>query len=261
MGQLLLGAFYQTDKLKIAMKLRYERKYLVHNSLLPELRQAVLPFVVPDSYAVRPESHPEYTVRSVYYDSFLRESIHEKIEGFRDRKKLRIRTYNESPENNVAFFEIKRKISNRICKNRTHTPFPQMLQLMNGQMPLHQLSEKEEKQEGDLNRFFYNLHRYNMKPMNLVVYDREPYQGKMDQGVRITFDKNIRTQLFPQLTGMFSNARFELPWPDHFILEIKYFESPMPSWAKAIVHHFSLRNEALSKYVEGVLCHSLTYNQ
>ncbi|GAB3647346.1 hypothetical protein GCM10028791_09180 [Echinicola sediminis] len=71
------------------MKLRYEKKYLVPNGRLGELRERFLPFLRPDKLAYRAENNiPEYTVRSIYYDSHNSESFFEKMDGLKDRKKM-----------------------------------------------------------------------------------------------------------------------------------------------------------------------------
>ena len=90
-----------------------------------------------------------------------------------------------------------------------------------------------------------------MKPTVLVVYEREAYHGLLDSGVRITFDKNIRSRVYPELADMFNNHGLKHLFDSHFILEIKYFTEKMPTWAKSLVEEFRLRHEALSKYTVG----------
>ena len=229
------------------MKLRYERKYLVKNELLEGLRNRILPFVRADIFASDSSSDfPEYTVRSIYLDTANFDALYEKIEGLKERKKLRIRGYNNYIEGCEVFLEIKRKLGNRIAKNRALTNFD----LLQQSLDLGEIYPKKssERMMNDASKFFFNYKTKNQKPVNIVVYDREPYHGKFDPGVRITFDKNIRAALFPQLSDLYSNEGLDLVWKEHFILEIKYFEGGMPSWAKSIVKEFALKHEALSKY-------------
>lgn len=240
------------------MILRYERKYLVHNDLLPKLRSAIQPFVRPDNFAKTQGEFSEYTVRSIYLDSIQREAVYDKIEGLRDRKKLRIRGYDTQQEDSLVFLEIKRKISDRISKNRAPLLYKNLNRMLEFGDVEETLLVKNSDRVDDANRFLFNMHRFQMKPVNLIVYDREPYHGVFDPGVRITFDKNIRSTLYPEFNELFQSKDYEFPWPDHFILEIKYFDAPMPSWAKSIVQHYKLRNEALSKYVSGYTCHPIT---
>lgn len=240
------------------MILRYERKYLVHNDLLPQIRLAIQPFVRPDKYAQSHEKYPQYTVRSIYLDSLQKEAVYDKIEGLRERKKLRIRGYDIQQEDSIVFLEIKRKISDRIAKNRSPFLYKDLERLLEFGDVEELLVLNNSDKIDDAKRFLFNMHRYQMRPVNLIAYDREPYHGVFDPGVRVTFDKNIRSTLFPEFSDLYKAEDYEFPWPHHFILEIKYFDAPMPSWAKAIVQHYKLRNEALSKYVQGYTCHRIT---
>jgi len=240
------------------MKLRYERKYLVANSKLEALRKAVAPFVRADLYAAATDI-PHYTVRSIYFDNIFRDSVFEKIEGLRDRKKLRVRGYNKQTDDSVAFLEIKRKISNRIYKNRAQIKYNDLEALLQSCEYEQYLTKPDQRSKDDAARFLFNYKRYNMQPVNLIVYHREPYHGIFDPGVRITFDKDIRSRIYPQIDELFDDVDFVYPWAGHFILEVKYFDAPMPSWMKSIVREFDLKAEALSKYVEGFNCHPLAY--
>lgn len=234
--------------------LRYERKYLVPNYLLNDLRKKLLPFVRPDVYANNTNGLPQYTVRSIYYDGPNYHSYHEKIEGLKDRKKLRIRGYDKYQEGCLVFLEIKRKLENRIAKNRAIIAFDDLDVLMQtGDVEKYiRVKNQAENAYDDARRFFYNLKRYCQKPANIIVYEREPYHGKFDPGVRITFDKNIRGSLFPELNDLFDDNGLRYLWEKHFILEIKYYTDYMPLWARNLVEHFGLRHEALSKYAMGI---------
>lgn len=241
------------------MKLRYERKYLVSNHKLESLRERILTFVKPDIFAnYKEKSYPEYTVRSIYFDTPNMTSLLDKNEGVKERKKLRVRGYNKQTENSKVFLEVKRKTGNRIFKNRSLIPFSALHKTI--EFGLNQDMEKmleKSRQKEDAIKFLYQKNRYFQSPVNLVVYEREPYHGKFDHGTRITLDKNIRSKLHPNLEDLFSDFDLKYIWEEHFILEIKYFDPPMPLWAKSIVQEFKLQSEALSKYVEGYYCHDL----
>lgn len=114
---------------------------------------------------------------------------------------------------------------------------------------------KNKKSLDDANRFFFHLHRHNMIPVDRITYEREAYHGLFDPNLRITFDKNIRSKVHPKLHDLFGEDDLAFPWKAHFILEVKYFEAPMPSWIKSIIDEFKLEQEALSKYVEGFFAH------
>jgi hypothetical protein len=239
------------------MKLRYEKKYLVPNTQLNALRERLLPFLRPDSFAgIEKFGYPEYTVRSIYFDSFDKKSIDEKIAGVEERKKLRIRAYDELNEKAQVFLEVKKKLGNRIYKNRSLIPFSKTSDfLLFGPDEITRSALEQKEQLDDAMRFMYHLKKNNMSPLNLIIYDREAYHGKFNSDLRITLDKNIRSAIYPKLSELFSEENCTYVWEDHFILEVKYFDPPMPGFVKTIIEDFKLQTQALSKYTEGYFCH------
>lgn len=240
------------------MKYRYERKYLVPNHCLNALRERVTSFCRPDIFADEGKAYPEYTVRSIYLDTPRLDSLLDKVEGIKERKKLRIRGYNDlKPDTNV-FLEIKRKTGNRIFKNRALIPYSQLEEIMD--FGLNEEVEQLLKSKNQLNdacKFLYNKNKFLQTPVNIITYNREPYHGKIKSDTRITLDKNIRSKFYPNFSELFSDTNFTYIWKDHFILEIKYYRAPMPIWAKSIVFDFKLQSQALSKYCEGYYCHKI----
>jgi hypothetical protein len=236
------------------MQVRYERKYLVPNHQLDALRSTLMPFVRPDTLAPQTNGIPQYTVRSIYFDSPSNGAFFEKIEGFKNRKKLRLRGYDQGTDTSVVFLEIKRKLENRIAKTRVKTTFENARELL-ANHNREAFFAPETPAWDDTGRFLFNYIRHRQTPRNLVVYDREPYHGKFDPGVRITFDKNIRSRLLPELRELYDNDGLKLVWEKHFILEIKYFTDYMPAWGRSIVEQYKLSHQALSKYAEGIICH------
>lgn len=239
------------------MTLRYEKKYLVHNTQLNALRDRFTPFLRADIYAETEQfGFPEYTVRSIYYDSHDKKALDEKIAGVEERKKLRIRGYNTWDDNSNVFLEIKRKIGNRIYKNRSLIPYAKTQDTLHFG-PDDSLMEalKQKNQQDDAMRFLYQLKKHNMSPLNLIVYEREAYHGKFNSDLRITFDKNIRSAIYPRVDDLFDESALSYVWKNHFILEVKYLDPPMPGFIKTIIEDFKLQSQALSKFTEGYFCH------
>lgn len=233
--------------------LRYERKYLVPVELMSAVRQRLLPFIIPDAYARKNSSGIyEYTVRSIYLDTYDLECYQQKSEGLQFRRKLRIRGYNMLSADSKVILEIKRKIGNRIKKHRSTLLFSNLNNLLKSpDLEQYIIQGKREESIDDARRFFFHLKKRQFAPTNLVVYEREAYQGKMDKGVRITFDKNIRSRIFPKMDSLYDDVNLKPLFNDHFVLEIKYFTDQMPVWARSLVQEFKLRNDAISKYTIG----------
>lgn len=228
---------------------RLEYKYLVPKTLLPDLRGMILPHVEMDSYsAIRPGN--EYTVRSLYLDTSRLHFYHEKLAGLKERKKLRIRGYNEYGPTAPVFLEIKRKIGMAIIKQRATLPYQNLLPLFEtGEVEKYipALPEHDEARD-NARRFLFYFHSQALRPSISVIYEREAFFFKFDRRLRITFDKNLRVQNNVALNSLFQEIQLRYALPSHFILEIKT-NSGIPTWLRLVLSRLDLNQEALSKYV------------
>ncbi len=228
---------------------RKEYKYLVPRRLVNELRNEMKPYIRLDKYSEN-RKDKQYTVRSVYYDTKTFACYEEKIEGFKTKKKFRIRGYNSGEKNSIVFLEIKRKYEDFISKNRAPLKWSQAKALFsnNGFNTQGIPFEKDSKEEANAKRFLYNYHRKKLFPIVLVIYDREAFYSKFDQSLRMTFDKNIRSLLYPSLDLLYINEDIKYAMPHNFIFEVKFHRNCLPSWIKSIIIRYKLQRLALSKY-------------
>jgi hypothetical protein len=235
------------------MELRYERKYLVSNDMMEVMRKRILPFIVPDfNGGVTSGGTPQYTVRSIYLDSYDMECYHQKESGINLRRKLRIRGYGQLQKESRVVLEIKRKIGGRIRKHRSLVYFRNLIDVIHtGNVDKFVIKNGVDGALDDARRFFFHLKKKQYSPVNLVAYEREAYQGKFNSDVRVTFDKNIRSKVFPDYGELYDDKGLKPLFNNHFVMEIKYFTSEMPGWLRSIVHEFGLRNDAISKYTIG----------
>lgn len=192
---------------------------------------------------------PEYTVRSIYFDSSKLDYYHEKIAGIKVRKKLRIRGYNEYNKQNIVFLEIKRKYENFIGKNRSALKYHDLGELLKtGDLEEFVLTENGySKSVEDGERFLHHMNKSLLKPMVLVVYDREAFFSKFNKTLRITFDKNLRYEGFPKLNKLYNDENLAHAMPNYFVLELKFFDG-FPNWLSNILTKFDLSRRAISKY-------------
>lgn len=239
------------------MPLRYEYKYFVPNHQMDMLRSMVTPFVKYDKFSEKMEEN-HYTVRSIYFDTPEFTSYFEKVEGIKHRKKYRLRGYNlPDEENNKVFFEIKRKYEDPIFKNRAPSEFDKALSLFNGGQfkDIVPNLAKYPLAEDNLKRFFYHYHADRLRPVVLVIYEREAFLGIHDNGIRVTFDKNLRSVAFPALDDLYNENRVRRALKDSFILEVK-FNDHYPSWMKPIIATLGLKRQSASKYVISIDSHN-----
>jgi SPX domain protein involved in polyphosphate accumulation len=241
---------------------RLEYKYLVSMTQLNQLRRMILPHVELDPYAARrPEK--EYSVRSVYLDTNDLAFYHEKLAGLRERRKLRIRGYNEYCPTASVFLEIKRKKGPAILKLRSILSFENLL-------PLLETSDVEsyvsalggcEEARDNARRFLFHFHKQALRPTLNVIYEREAFLSRFDPKLRITFDKNLRFQNNVTLDSVFEEAQALYALPNRFILEIKT-NSGIPLWLQLVLSRLTFQQEALSKYVICILAfHDNGYNR
>ncbi|MBU0561155.1 MAG: polyphosphate polymerase domain-containing protein [Bacteroidetes bacterium] len=228
--------------------MRLEYKYLVPLSSVNHIRKRLFPYVDIDEFASECLDNT-YTVRSIYFDTSQLSFYHEKIDGLQIRKKIRIRGYNDYRENNIVFLEIKRKNDNYINKNRSPIMFHNVSEFLNTKDfdSFILTNYGTTASYSDAEMFIHNIHSSQLKPIILVVYEREAYTFKFDDRLRITFDKNLRYVLLPSIAKLYSDEEMYYPLQKYFILEIK-FSNGFPSWLQRILMDFNLGRMALSKY-------------
>jgi hypothetical protein len=241
--------------------MKYEYKYIVPISQLDRLRSMIMPFLEPDSFAAKMPHH-EYTVRSIYFDTVNFDFYFEKIVGFKIRKKLRVRGYNQENQSNMVFLEIKHKYYEPIEKNRTPIHFSNMLELfaeenLNGHGEY--LSEETGGYKSDPMAFFYHIYSKNLIPVILVIYEREAYMDKFGSGVRITFDKNLRSVPYPELRDLYREENVKPCMLNHFIFEVK-FKRDFPFWLGPRLAQLGIQKQSASKYIFGIDAHKLVGN-
>jgi len=226
--------------------MRREYKYLVLQKDIDRLRNRILPFVNADGF-VRDDN--QYTVRSIYFDSSTLKYYNEKIDGIKIRKKLRIRGYNTKVDESIIFLEIKRKFENHIGKNRSALKYHNLNDLLKTKdLESYCLTENGfENSISDGEKFLHHIHKSSLRPIILIVYEREAYFSKFDTGLRLTFDKNLRYFLFPSLDRLYTEEDLKYTMPKYFIFEIK-FANGFPGWLQSILRDMNISRMALSKY-------------
>lgn len=227
---------------------RHELKYLVSEAKAAAMGQYIRPFLPPDRYC-KLQRGGLYPIVSLYLDSDDLRLCRESLTGEKNRFKLRIRSYTDEPDY-PRFFEIKRRVNNIIIKSRARVMERDVANLLEGaRLPPQDYTTDEQV----LNQFQLYLKSINAKPVVLVRYLRQAFEGNTETRVRVTFDR----ELYYNITEA-SEVRLDgTGWQRNaltvgkVILEVKFTER-YPAWLARMVEHFDLRQRSISKYATSV---------
>jgi SPX domain protein involved in polyphosphate accumulation len=236
--------------------MKREHKFLVSRGLIDDIRNEIKPYVNLDKHSASREQK-QYTVRSIYYDTRRFKCYDEKIEGLCVKKKFRIRGYNTPEEDSVVFLEIKRKYEDFIAKNRAPFKWDEVKALFpKGGLDTQRIPFEESSKEGkDTRRFLYNYCQKKLLPTVLVIYEREAFYSKFDPSFRLTFDKNIRSLLYPSIDSLYVSQNLKYCLPRHFIFEVKFYRGSLPLWIRSILSRHQLQRLSISKYTTCIDSH------
>ena len=234
--------------------MRLEYKYLVPNELLARLRSDLSPFFVEDKFASR-RGLKEYTVRSIYFDTVGLDNYHEKMEGLRVRKKVRVRGYDQLSDQSVVFLEVKKKFQDFGYKNRFPMKYCHLEVLLRTRNVEGLLSESNGSVD-EARRFLFQVEMRSLRPVILISYEREAFFCKFQPALRITFDRNIRSQPFPSLGNLFDEHDLHFARPGDFVLEVK-FSKGFPTWLRDVITRHRLKQMSVSKYTISLDSHRM----
>lgn len=253
------GAFKFGDDRRIE---RHEAKYVVPYELMPAIRDAIAPYVLPDKNGVG--EFPRYLVRTIQLDNRNLALHYAKEVEQLNRFKLRIRTYGTNGKA-PYFIEIKRKLGDIIVKTRTIFKADQYEPVLFTD-PKKYISFNNEKEHMNYLDFLRLSQEIGALPVLMIQYDRESYMGRIEDYARITFDTNICYQMTSSYdfaavnnrkwrhVDTFTGLRSDYPG---FILELKS-KMGVPRWLMDIVRRFNLVRTGFCKYSAALRLESLS---
>lgn len=226
---------------------RHECKYLVPIHVLDQVREYMRPFMRADAFAAD-KPGCRYRVSSVYLDSPDLALYKMTAEGNQNRFKLRMRWYDEDPDQPV-FMEIKRRLDQIVRKSRTAVDLELAAVVL--QSTLRPTSRESTGLAGDttVEDFAMLARRSAARPTMLVRYWREPYESLGPDPLRITFDTSLdhATTRNGALLGRGEELAWRLTPQDGAIIEIKFTER-YPSWVGNMIAELQLQRQSVPKY-------------
>ncbi len=191
--------------------LRHELKYRVDALQHQILQRKLATVLARDPYMGK---NNKYTIRSLYFDDYTNSALNEKQSGVRNRKKYRIRIYNNSDA--VIKFERKTKINQYILKESIRITRLEAERIIAGDCSFLA------KTQVPLLRDFYMENGCRlMRPVVIVEYDREAYTYPVGN-VRITFDTRLRTSLGPVSFFDSDCCMMSIVNEQGIVMEVKY---------------------------------------
>ncbi len=219
---------------------RYERKYLINQSLMLELITFFNQKLIFDPYSI---DGKHYTIYNLYFDTHDHSIIRNSIQKPKYKEKLRLRTYQDTlSSDSPVFLEIKKKYEGRVNKRRVNLNYEQAQHyLTHHEIP--QFSTQVENQMMQEIDYFIKIH--HATPGAYIRYDRIALLSP-DDDLRITFDFNI---IFRQknVTLESHDGKPILPTPDSVIMEIKSDQN-FPLWIVNKLSELKLYSQSFSKY-------------
>ena len=211
---------------------RIEKKYLLTPKAYRRLTQKLDEYMVQDQYGL-------HTITSVYFDTDDYELIRTSVQKPLFKEKMRLRWYGVPKPDDDLFLELKRKYRGVVYKRRIAVSYPQAEQILRCDDSL--------MQDGQIAREMdWFIRRYSPAPKLLLAYDREAYQGREDDALRVTFDHNIRwrSHNFALSQGSWGT---QLLGEDRVLMEIKAFGS-LPIWLASLLAEEHIYPSSFSKY-------------
>lgn len=228
---------------------RFEYKYLVPEHVALSIRDFVSSYLVLDEFGAT-QPNFSYPVHSLYFDSPRLKTYEDTINGNRNRFKLRVRFYENAPDKPV-YFEIKRRFNKVIAKKRAKVVREAAPLIVDGHLPkAEHLAFQDADQFDAIEHFSRLLNEMNAVPKVHVAYFREAWIGVGDNSIRVTLDRNVRSE--PRKTFDLSPEMHDPKLAfRQVILELK-FTNRFPNWFSDLVQVFGLRQESAAKYVDGI---------
>lgn len=216
---------------------RHEVKYHVSERAAYVLAQYFRRIMRPDRHA---DSDGQYWIRSLYFDTPSNRDYHDKIGGYTERRKIRLRIYDTTTD--TAMLELKRKRGAFVHKKSMPLEQQNALKLINGDWAfLPFLSH------GTANQFYACFNRGLLRPILVIDYERQAFELPFEN-IRITIDRGLRA--FIDTSRLFDKSAPCLRVPNErgCILEVKYRHA-IPDFIRSILSEIDLQGTSISKYI------------
>lgn len=219
---------------------RKELKYMLN----AEQYQTVLSLL--DGH-MKPDDYGLSLICSLYFDTPDFRLIRTSMQKPTYKEKLRLRSYGVPTDGSLAFAEIKKKYKGIVYKRRVMLPYADALGWLRG--------ERGYPEPCQISREIDYLKEYYapLLPACVLCYDRIAYYCEYDEGLRVTFDTNIRYR-FDDLDIRSGSGGEYLTHDGQYLMEIK-IAGGMPVWLARGLCDAGIYPTSYSKYANAYMKH------
>lgn len=245
--------------MRIKTDLRYELKYLIRREQMAGLAADLAGHMDVDGHG---NELGQYPIASLYYDTPGYQAYWDKLDGHRNRRKVRVRVYGDQTvtPDTPAFLEIKERINVRMRKRRVALRYEQAIAFDEFDDLSRTLPESG---AAVLQEVYYLYRTLQLRPACIVYYDRTAYEGRAPyEDLRVTFDVNLRgrTHDLSLISTGHATGQYFLP-VDAVILEVKANQNT-PAWLVALLRKHGCTYYRISKYCAALeQCKAITRRQ
>ena len=216
--------------------MRFERKYLFKRADLNQLLK--------DLKNICSDVH-EYNVSSIYFDNIHEASYFQKIDGNKDKIKIRARYYDRSLD--CINLEAKIKHSDKSYKLKSELTRGELDLLLSSNFV--DLSGK--RVSDDINKIYYYYKYYGMQKNICIEYTRIEMDLNSPCKTRLTIDRDIySSKVTGGVDGELNKVRCVSQ--DLCVLEVKSVDGLIDAYVRFILNKYRMKKEAVSKYALGV---------
>jgi SPX domain protein involved in polyphosphate accumulation len=188
-------------------------------------------------------------VYSLYLDSPDLLTFAATLQGKRNRFKLRLRFYEDTPDAPV-FFEIKRRENDVILKQRACVHRASVPNLLAGHWPSRSdLVKDDDKNFKAIYNFCCLQKQINAGPAAYTAYLREAYWSPGSDNLRVTFDRRLLGGEFCDKLSVANLDEWAEPKVDGVVLELK-FSDRFPHWMRVLTQTYNLQRTSMPKYID-----------
>lgn len=231
---------------------RFERKYIIDFNTYKKLKEELKPYFKPDKHG---NENGEYIVSSLYYDSSDFRAYREKVDGEKQRSKVRLRTYKDLYGKRLMakdklLLEIKKRDNLNVSKKKVMMYTDEAKKFIENPVLNKKLLNKYKKGIYALTEASQLRTLHDIRPAIIVTYIRQAFVNKFSPEVRITFDKNVKYRGIDLDVHNVWCREYALN-PKLMVLEIKYNEI-LPVWISNLIGKYGLPLRTFGKYCTSV---------